>query len=56
LQALRTELARYVFMEIEQPESSPKVPPEGDDFQTIGQFYKAIELHGSSRDRCSRLD
>jgi len=43
LQALSPGLARSVFMAIEQPEASPCAPAEGDDFQTIGQFYKAIE-------------
>lgn len=44
LQPLSAELARSVFMAIEQPEVSPHAPPEGDNFETIGQFYKAIEL------------
>ena len=44
LQALSAELASTVFMPIEQPEASPHAPPEGDDFQTLGQFYKAIEI------------
>lgn len=43
LQALSPGLARSVFMEIEKPEPSPCAPAEGDEFQTIGQFYKAIE-------------
>lgn len=43
LQPLTADLARVVFMAIEQPEPSPKAPPEGDAFKTIGQFYKAIE-------------
>jgi len=37
-------LMRAVFMEIEKPEPTPVAPPEGDDYQTLGQFYKAIEL------------
>jgi hypothetical protein len=43
LQAFSPELARVTFMAIEQPEPSPRVPAEGDQFRTIGQFYKAIE-------------
>jgi hypothetical protein len=43
LQPLSPALARTVFMPIELPERSPKVPAEGDHFKTIGQFYKAIE-------------
>lgn len=43
LQALSAPLLSTVFMAIEQPESSPRAPAEGDHFQTIGQFYKAIE-------------
>lgn len=43
LQALSPSLASTVFMAIEQPESSPHVPAEGNNFDTIGQFYKAIE-------------
>jgi hypothetical protein len=44
LEALSPALARTVFMAIEQPEVSPHVPPQDDEFKTIGQFYKAIEL------------
>lgn len=44
LQALSADLARTVFMAIEKPESSHHLPPEGDYFQTIGQFYHAIEV------------
>jgi Ferritin-like len=44
LQALSPSLASTTFMPIEQPEVSPQAPPQGDYFQTIGQFYKAIEL------------
>lgn len=40
---LTAELARTVFMEIERPEASRESPAEGDEFHTIGQFYKAIE-------------
>lgn len=43
LQALSAPLLTTVFMAIEQPESSPRAPAEGDHFQTIGQFYKAVE-------------
>ena len=43
LQALSPALARTVFMAIEQPEASPQAPAEGNHFETIGQFYKAIE-------------
>ena len=44
LQALSSELATTVFMPIEAPEASPDAPPEGDDYQTLGQFYKAVEI------------
>ena len=44
LQPLSAVLARTVFMRIEMPEPSPKAPPEGEAYDTIGQFYKAIEL------------
>jgi hypothetical protein len=53
LQPLSAALAESVFMAIEQPERSPKAPPEGDDFKTIGQFYKAIEL---GFERCAADD
>lgn len=43
LQPLSADLARAVFMAIERPELDPHAPAEGDDFHTIGQFYKAIE-------------
>ena len=42
LQALSPALARTVFMTIEQPET-PHSPAEGNRFETIGQFYRAIE-------------
>lgn len=42
LQPLSPTLCQVVFMAIEQPETSPKSPPEGNHFETIGQFYKAI--------------
>jgi len=44
LQAFSPQLAQDVFMAIEQPEASPRAPAEGDNFRTIGQFYKAVEL------------
>ncbi|GAA3818502.1 ferritin-like protein [Sphaerisporangium flaviroseum] len=44
LQPLSPVLARTVFMRIEQPEPSPDAPAEGEPYDTIGQFYKAIEL------------
>jgi hypothetical protein len=53
LQPLSAALARSVFMAIEQPESTPKAPAEGDRFATIGQFYKAIE---DGFERCSSED
>jgi hypothetical protein len=43
LQALSPALASTVFMAIELPEVSPRSPAEGNRFETIGQFYKAIE-------------
>lgn len=43
LQPYSTQLMSSTFMPIEQPEASPRVPAEGDDYQTLGQFYKAIE-------------
>jgi hypothetical protein len=43
LQPLSAELAQVVFMAIEKPELDPQAPAEGDEFHTIGQFYKAIE-------------
>lgn len=42
LQALSVDVARNTFCAIEAP-ANQKVPPaEGDDYQTIGQFYQAI--------------
>lgn len=49
LQPYSSSLMSVTFMAIEQPEPEPVAPPEGDDFQTIGQFYKAIE---QGFDRC----
>lgn len=43
LQPLSPALARTVFMRIEEPEPSPDAPAEGELYDTIGQFYKAIE-------------
>jgi rubrerythrin len=37
------ELIRDVFMVIEQPEA-PGAPPEDDEYETLGQFYYALEL------------
>ncbi len=37
------QLCRDVFMVIEQPEA-PGAPPEDDMFETLGQFYYALEL------------
>ena len=37
------QLCRDVFMVIEQPEA-PGAPPEADLFETLGQFYYALEL------------
>jgi hypothetical protein len=50
---LTAEVARTVFMAIEQPEASIHSPAEGDDFHTIGQFYKAIE---EGFHECARRD
>ncbi|WP_219463346.1 ferritin-like domain-containing protein [Nonomuraea rhizosphaerae] len=44
LQPLSPALARTVFMRIEQPEPGPDAPAEDEPYDTIGQFYKAIEL------------
>jgi hypothetical protein len=43
LQPYSPALLKNTFMGIEQPEGSPRAPAEGDEFQTIGQFYKAID-------------
>jgi hypothetical protein len=53
LQPLSAALASTVFMAIEQPEPSPHAPAEGDQFKTIGQFYKAIE---QGFERCAAED
>jgi hypothetical protein len=37
------QLIRDVFMVIERPES-PGAPPEDDQYETLGQFYYALEL------------
>ncbi|MFL6195964.1 MAG: ferritin-like domain-containing protein [Thermoanaerobaculia bacterium] len=42
LQPYSVQLMTSTFMPIEQPEASPRVPAEGDNYQTLGQFYKAI--------------
>jgi hypothetical protein len=44
LQPLSPVLASTVFLQIELPESAPEAPAEDEAYQTIGQFYKAIEL------------
>jgi hypothetical protein len=44
--------ALEVFLKIEQP-APPDAPPEGDDYETIGQFYQAIS-HGL-RELCTDL-
>jgi hypothetical protein len=43
LQAFSPDLARSVFMEIEKPETSTRMPAVGDPFDTVGQFYRAID-------------
>ncbi len=37
------DLVRDAFMVIERPEA-PGAPPEGDQYETLGQFYYALEL------------
>src|SRR5207342_2923225 len=44
--------ALELFLKIEQP-SAPGAPAESDGYQTIGQFYEAIEL--GIRDLCARI-
>jgi len=41
-----------VFLQIERP-ASPGAPPEGDQYESIGQFYEAIRLGLS--ELCSHL-
>lgn len=43
LQALSQAVAATTFVGIEAPTDVRHPPPQGDDFQTIGQFYAAIE-------------
>ena len=43
LEACSTDLIRDVFVRIEQPELHGS-PPEADRFETLGQFYHAIEM------------
>lgn len=43
LQPFSTDLTRSVFMAIEKPETSTRMPARGDQFETVGQFYRAIE-------------
>ncbi len=38
-----TELVRDVFMVIERPETH-EAPPQADEYETLGQFYHALEL------------
>lgn len=49
LAPLTTELVRDVFMPLELPEKKG-APPESGEYQTIGQFYKAI--HDGFRRLC----
>lgn len=44
--------ALEIFMKVEQP-SSLGAPPQGDYYQTIGQFYRAIEA--GVRELCARF-
>jgi ferritin-like protein len=44
--------ALEVFLKIERP-APPDAPPEGDDYETIGQFYHAIER--GLRELCADL-
>lgn len=37
-----------IWMQIETPETCP-APPEPDEYETIGQFYKAIEVGESKK-------
>ena len=43
LQKYSPELARRVFMAIEKPATSRKMPKKGAQFTTVGQFYQAVE-------------
>jgi hypothetical protein len=43
LAPMSMELLRGTFMVIERPES-PEAPPEADEYETLGQFYLAVEL------------
>jgi len=47
------KLCRDVFMVIEQPEA-PGAPPEADEYETLGQFYYALEL--ALEDMSDRFD
>lgn len=42
LRECTTTLIRETFMRIERP-ASPQAPPEDDDYETLGQFYRALE-------------
>jgi hypothetical protein len=43
LKACTPELIESTFMEIEKPRA-PGAIPEGDEFETLGQFYAALEV------------
>ncbi len=43
LQAYSPQLARDVFMAIEKPDTAMKMPAPGKPFETVGQFYRAVE-------------
>lgn len=47
------DVVRDVFMVIERPEA-PGAPPEGDQYETLGQFYYALEL--AIEDMAERFD
>lgn len=47
------QVVRDVFMVIEQPEM-PGAPPQDDQFETLGQFYYAVEL--ALNDLAARYD
>lgn len=44
LKPFSPDLARSVFMALEQPDPAPSMPVPGTTFATVGQFYRAIEL------------
>ena len=43
LMPLSVSLVEGVFLEIEKPEEFPGMPAEGDYYETLGQFYRAVE-------------